>query len=55
MVSRFETGVRYIRRVPEVDDASSAIGRSWKSMYKVQTREEAEVKMTESGYEFEWI
>ena len=35
LVPKFEAGVKYIRRVPEVDDPSSAIGRSWKSMFKV--------------------
>jgi len=35
MVPKFEEGIKYIRRVPEIDDATSAIGRSWKSMFKV--------------------
>jgi len=31
---KFETlGVKYIKIVPEEDDASSALGRSWKSMF----------------------
>lgn len=47
LVSRFEAGVKYVRRVPQVDDPTSAIGRSWRSMYKVETREQAEVKMKE--------
>jgi len=49
------TKVRYIRRVPEVDDASSAIGRSWKSMFHVKTREEAERAMKAQNYEFDWV
>jgi len=55
LIPHFETGVRYIRRVPQVDDPTSAIGRSWRSMYKVETREDAEVKMKEQGYDFEWV
>lgn len=55
LIPHFETGVRYIRRVPQVDDPTSAIGRSWRSMYKVETREDAEVKMREQGYDFEWV
>jgi hypothetical protein len=56
LAAKFESlGVKYIRRVPQVDDPSSAIGRSWRSMYKVETREKAEEKMKEQGYDFEWI
>jgi len=55
LISKFELGVRYIRRVPEVDDPSSAIGRSWKSMFKVSSQLEAEEKMNELGFEYQWI
>lgn len=48
-------GVRYVRVLPEEDDASSAIGRSWKSTYQVKTREEAEARMRELGTEWEWL
>ena len=37
-----EKGVKYVKVAPEEDDPSSALGRSWKSMYGVQTKEEAE-------------
>jgi alpha-ketoglutarate-dependent taurine dioxygenase len=47
-------GLRYIRVMPEEDDPTSAIGRSWKSTYQVKTREEAEKKMNEIGTEFKW-
>jgi len=39
-----EIGVKYIKIAPEVDDSSSALGRSWKSMYHVASKEEAEVE-----------
>jgi len=39
-----ELGVKYRKVAPEVDDPSSALGRSWKSSFQVQTREEAEVE-----------
>ncbi len=42
LVQKFEDGVKYRRRIPEIDDPTSAIGRSWKSIFNVNTREEAE-------------
>jgi len=54
-VSKMEAlGLRYIRTMPEEDDPTSAIGRSWKSTYQVTTREEAEKKMNQVGTEFRW-
>lgn len=40
-----DQGVKYIRTVPEEDDPTSAQGRSWKSMFHVKTRADAEVEM----------
>ena len=40
-LTKMEGGVKYRKVAPEEDDPSSALGRSWKSMYNVQTREEA--------------
>lgn len=37
-----ELGVKYRKVAPEEDDPSSALGRSWKSMFHVKTKEEAE-------------
>lgn len=50
-----EKGVRYIRVMPEETDQSSAIGRSWKDTFQVQTREEAERVMREAGMSWEWL
>ncbi|MCV2403745.1 TauD/TfdA family dioxygenase [Marinomonas sp. C2222] len=50
-----EQGVRYIRVMPEVTDTTSAIGRSWKDTFLVNTREEAEAKMREAGMSWEWL
>ncbi|RDL43517.1 hypothetical protein DN730_14380 [Marinomonas piezotolerans] len=50
-----EQGVRYVRVMPEVTDNSSAIGRSWKDTFLVNTREEAEEKMREAGMNWEWL
>ena len=49
-----ELGVKYIRTVPEVDDPTSAQGRSWKSMFHVNTREEAEAEMTKREFTWKW-
>uniref|UniRef100_A0A7S2FQQ0 NADP-dependent oxidoreductase domain-containing protein n=2 Tax=Octactis speculum TaxID=3111310 RepID=A0A7S2FQQ0_9STRA len=45
-------GVRYRRLMPEETDASSALGRSWKSTLGVLTQAEAEAKLREpdSGF-----
>jgi hypothetical protein len=49
-----ELGCKYVRTVPEIDDPSSAQGRSWKSMFHVQTREAAEEEMKKQGFTWEW-
>jgi len=48
-------GVRYVRFLPEEDDPTSAIGRSWKSTYQAESRDEAEDRMAELGTEWEWL
>jgi hypothetical protein len=40
-----ELGVKYRKVAPEENDPSSALGRSWKASFGVNTREEAEVEM----------
>jgi hypothetical protein len=32
-------GVKYIKVAPEENDPSSALGRSWKAMYNVNSKE----------------
>lgn len=48
-------GVKYIKVAPEEDDPSSALGRSWKSMFHKQNREEAQVEMAKQGSSWEWL
>ena len=50
-----ELGVRYRRIMPERDDPSSAIGRSWKSTYQAETRSEAEAAMREQETTWTWL
>ena len=50
-----ESGVRYVRVMPEEDDPTSPIGRSWKNTFQVQTREQAEERMKSLGTDWEWL
>jgi D-xylose reductase len=50
-----DQGVRYTRVMPSENDSSSAIGRSWKSTYNCETKEEAEAAMASQGTEVEWL
>ena len=47
-------GLLYTNVMPEEDDASSGQGRSWKSTFMVETRAEAEARLRELGYRWEW-
>ena len=50
-----DKGVRYVRVMPGEDDDSSAIGRSWRSTFLTDSREEAEQKMQDMGMEWKWL
>jgi len=54
LLPKFEEGLKYTKRVPEVNDASSPIGNSWKSMFKVDTREQAEEALKKINCTYEW-
>ncbi|QDV81964.1 TauD/TfdA family dioxygenase [Planctomycetes bacterium TBK1r] len=49
------TGLRYTNVMPGVDDAKSGMGRSWHSTLGVETKAEAEARLGELGYRFEWL
>ncbi|MEM9086041.1 MAG: TauD/TfdA family dioxygenase [Pseudomonadota bacterium] len=54
-VARLEAeGVRYTNVMPGADDAGSGQGRSWRSTLSVETREEAEKRLSDLGYSWEW-
>lgn len=50
-----EKGLLYSHVMPAADDAASGMGRSWKSTWKAETQEEAEARMKELGYSWEWL
>lgn len=48
-------GVRYVRVVEQEDNPASPIGRGWRNIFNVKDKEEAELKMKQSGYEWQWL
>jgi alpha-ketoglutarate-dependent taurine dioxygenase len=48
-------GVKYVRVLPDEDDPSSAIGRSWRSTWQTENRAEAETRMREQGMQWQWL
>lgn len=48
-------GARYVRVMPDQDDDTSAIGRSWRSTFQTEDRSEAEARMAEMGMEWSWL
>ncbi len=47
-------GLRYVTRMPSDNDESAGQGRSWKSTLGVNSPSEAETRLSELGYDFEW-
>ncbi|KAJ8603672.1 hypothetical protein CTAYLR_010030 [Chrysophaeum taylorii] len=54
-LAKLNGGVRYVKVAPSEDDPGSALGRSWRSMFGVESKEEAEAAMRKQGYEWEWL
>lgn len=50
-----EKGLLYSHIMPATDDAASGMGRSWQSTWKAQSPEQAEARMSELGYSWEWL
>ncbi len=48
-------GVRYRRVMPGETDRTSAIGRSWRETFQVETRQQAESVMQEAGMSWQWL
>lgn len=55
LAKKFEDkGLRYTTHMPALDDINSGQGRSWASTLSVKDRQEAEQKLAELGYDWEW-
>jgi Taurine catabolism dioxygenase TauD, TfdA family len=50
-----EKGLRYSNVMPADNDPKSGMGRSWKSTLRAESREEAEARLREIGYDWEWL
>lgn len=48
-------GVRYTNVMPGSDDAGSGQGRSWRNTLSVDSREEAEARLAQLGYDWAWL
>src|SRR4051812_36184693 len=50
-----QKGLLYSNVMPEENDPNSGMGRSWKSTLRADTREEAEARLRDIGYSWEWL
>jgi hypothetical protein len=50
-----QKGLRYSNVMPADNDPKSGMGRSWKSTLRAETREDAEARLREIGYDWEWL
>lgn len=48
-------GLEYTNVMPSENDPQSGMGRSWQSTFRAETREQAEARMRELGYSWEWL
>ena len=48
-------GLKYSAVMPGADDAESGMGRSWQSTFRATSREQAEQRLKELGYSWEWL
>lgn len=50
-----QLGLKYSNVMPNADDQMSGMGRSWQSTLGVSTRDEAEARLQELRYTWEWL
>ena len=49
-----DLGLKYTNVMPPAADLDSGMGRSWQSTLSVETREDAEQRLVELGYSWQW-
>ncbi len=50
-----QQGLRYTNVMPDSDDASSGMGRSWQKTLGVSTKDAAETRLKELNYSYQWL
>jgi alpha-ketoglutarate-dependent taurine dioxygenase len=50
-----EKGLKYSNVMPSENDPESGMGRSWQSTLKAETKEDAEARLRDLGYSWEWL
>jgi alpha-ketoglutarate-dependent taurine dioxygenase len=50
-----DKGLRYTNVMPAANDATSGMGRSWQSTLRAQTRQDAERRLRELNYSWQWL
>lgn len=50
-----QKGLRYTSVMPSQNDAASGMGRSWQSTLRATSREEAQGRLEQLGYTWEWL
>ncbi len=50
-----QEGLKYSSVMPDIDDAQSGMGRSWRSTLQVESKQAAEQRLAELRYSFEWL
>jgi len=50
-----QKGLRYSNVMPADNDPKSGMGRSWKSTLRAETRDQAEARLRDIDYDWEWL
>jgi len=48
-------GLRYTNTMPAENDAASGMGRSWRSTWQAESKEDAQRRMAQLNYTWEWL
>lgn len=50
-----QKGIKYTTHMPATNDAQSGQGRSWRNTLSVENKNQAEIKLSELGYSWDWL